>query len=265
VEVTNIRPPARSLSLSAEGMVAATAEGQSPSIAEAFQEAAERSGTALPLSLKPVAFVFGPENGAVSEKLVHEALKEAGLRGYTHLYVIGFAIQPHARQLVEHSAAMGLPPATYVQATPDLLMGDLLKNMRSSQIFSVCGLPEIKPHDEPPAATGGAPRFSIELIGLDTFDPATMATDHRSGKDVPCWMLDSDYNNLCFRATQVFFPRTGAWESLKKALKADYDPTVWDHLAGTRSAPFEAGEHRQVAVKVIDDRGNELLVVKGLT
>jgi adenine-specific DNA-methyltransferase len=30
------------------------------------------------------------------------------------------------------------------------------------------------------------------------------------------------------------------------------------------SAPFEAGEHGQVAVKVIDDRGNELLVVKKL-
>jgi adenine-specific DNA-methyltransferase len=102
------------------------------------------------------------------------------------------------------------------------------------------------------------------LIGLDTFDPTTMKTEHRSGSDVPCWMLDSDYNNLCFRATQVFFPRTGAWESLKKALKADYDESVWDHLAGTRSAPFEAGEHGQVAVKVIDDRGNELLVVRSL-
>lgn len=31
---------------------------------------------------------------------------------------------------------------------------------------------------------------------------------------------------------------------------------------GTTSAPIEAGEHGQIAVKVIDDRGNELLVVK---
>jgi adenine-specific DNA-methyltransferase len=236
VEIANVRQPAKTLSLSAEGVVV---NGEP----------------------KPVAFVFGPENGAVSEKLVHEALKEAGLKRYTHLYVIGFAIQPHARQLVDHSAEMGLPPATYVQATPDLMMGDLLKNMRSSQIFSVCGLPEIRVHKVQPEATGGVPRFAIELMGLDTFDPTSMQTDHRRGDDVPCWMLDSDYNNLCFRATQVFFPRTGAWESLKKALKADYDETVWDHLAGSRSAPFEAGEHRQVAVKVIDDRGNELLVV----
>jgi hypothetical protein len=33
----------------------------------------------------------------------------------------------------------------------------------------------------------------------------------------------------------------------------------------TRNAmPFEAGEHGQVAVKVIDDRGNELIVVSGV-
>jgi adenine-specific DNA-methyltransferase len=30
------------------------------------------------------------------------------------------------------------------------------------------------------------------------------------------------------------------------------------------SAPFEAGPHATIAVKVIDDRGNELLVVKRL-
>jgi adenine-specific DNA-methyltransferase len=30
------------------------------------------------------------------------------------------------------------------------------------------------------------------------------------------------------------------------------------------SAPFEAGDRGQIAVKVIDDRGNELLVVKPL-
>lgn len=240
VTLGNVRPPAKSLSLSAEAL-------------------------SLNGSERPVAFVFGPENGAISEKLVHGALTEAHLKGYTHLYVIGFAIQPHARTLIENAAAMGLVAATYVQATPDLMMGDLLKNMRSSQIFSVCGLPEIKVHKLPPAEKGGAPRFQIELLGLDTFDPTTMEPDHRAGNDVPAWFLDADYNNLCFHVSQAFFPRTGAWGDLRKALKGDYDDSVWDHLAGTKSAPFEAGEHTQVAVKVIDDRGNELLVVQSLT
>ena len=67
---------------------------------------------------------------------------------------------------------------------------------------------------------------------------------------------------LCFHVSQAFFPRTGAWESLKKALKCEYEESVWEHLAGTVSAPFEAGEHGQAAVKVIDNRGNEFLVVK---
>ena len=91
-----------------------------------------------------MALVFGPENGAVSEKLVYEAAREAHAKSYTHLYVIGFAIQPNARTLVEKCTEVVGVPATYVQATPDLMMGDLLKNMRSSQIFSVCGQPEIE-------------------------------------------------------------------------------------------------------------------------
>ena len=86
-----MRPPAKSLSLSAEGVVAPTAEGQSPTVADAYDEAVEKNRGALPYSGKSVAFVFGPENGAISEKLVHEALKETALKRYTHLYVIGFA------------------------------------------------------------------------------------------------------------------------------------------------------------------------------
>ena len=141
-------------------------------------------------------------------------------------------------------------------------MGDLLKNMRSSQIFSVCGLPEVKVHKAKPATKDGPPRWQVELVGLNTFDPTTMELDDLAGADVPAWFLDVDYNDLCFHVSQAFFPRTGAWSDLRKALKGDYDDSVWDHLSGTTSAPFEAGEHGQVAVKVIDDRGNELMVIK---
>ena len=77
-----------------------------------------------------------------------------------------------------------------------------------------------------------------------------MEVDHRAGDDVPAWFLVTDYNDLCFHVTQAFFPRTGAWDNLKRALKAEYDETVWDHLSGAKSAPFEAGEHRQI-VKAI--------------
>ena len=200
----NVRPPAKTLSLSAEAMVPNGAE-------------------------KLVAFVFGPENGAVSEKLVYEAAREAHAKSYSHLYVIGFAIQPNARMLIDKSAEVVGIPATYVQATPDLMMGDLLKNMRSSQIFSVCGLPEVEVR-KVKSKNGRLKQFEVELLGLDVFDPIEMANHQSNGDDVPAWFLDTDYNDLCFHVSQAFFPRTGAWESLKKALRGEYDESVWDHL-----------------------------------
>lgn len=233
VALKGVRPPAKSLSLSAEATV--------------------ESGQAN----LPVAIVFGPENGAVSERLVYEAAREAHAKDYKHLYVIGFAVESKARQLVENCEDVTGLPATYVQATPDLLMGDLLKNMRSSQIFSVCGLPEIALRRR---LKDGAPVYEVELLGLDVFDPITMENEHIDGDDVPAWFLDTDYNGLVFHVSQAFFPRTAAWDSLKRALKGEYEDSVWDHLAGAVSAPFEAAAHAQIAVKVIDDRGNELLV-----
>lgn len=91
-----------------------------------------------------------------------------------------------------------------------------------------------------------------------------MQTDHRKGDDVPAWFLDTDYDDLVFHVTQAFFPRTSAWNNLKRALRGTYEDSVWEHLAGTVSEPFSAGEHGKIAVKVIDDRGNELMVVKSL-
>ena len=237
VTLKNVRLPAKTLSLSAEAMIANGNE-------------------------RPVALVFGPENGAVSEKLVWEAAREARAKSYSHLYVIGFAIQPHARKLVEESEAVVGVGATYVQATPDLMMGDLLKTMRSSQIFSVCGLPDVRLRRL--KGKSDDQRYEVEVLGLDTFDPATMATDQMKGQDLPAWFLDTDYNGLCFHVCQAFFPRTAAWDDLKRALRGEYEDSMWEHLAGTVSAPFEPGEHGQIAVKVIDDRGNELLVVKKL-
>jgi adenine-specific DNA-methyltransferase len=239
VTFRNVRPPAKTLVLSAEAVVA---NGED----------------------RPVAFVFGPESGAVSERLVFDAAREAFQKRYAHLYVIGFAVEPQARDLVEHCDQVAGVPATYVQATPDILMGDLLKNTRSSQIFSVCGLPDVEVKRLASDKKGGPARLQVSLLGLDLFDPVTMEAEHEQGGNVPAWLLDTDYNGLCFHVDQAFFPRTSAWDSLKRALKAEYEESVWQHLAGTTSAPFEAGEQRRIAVKVIDDRGNELLVVKSL-
>ena len=58
----------------------------------------------------------------------------------------------------------------------------------------------------------------------------------------------------------MFFPRTSAWDKIRRAVRADFDDATWNHLCGAVSAPFVAGE--QIAIKVLDERGNELIVVK---
>jgi adenine-specific DNA-methyltransferase len=258
VTLKNIRPPAKTLTLSAEAIV------EKPTLANLADDASKQP--ALARDTDAVAILFGPENGPLSERLVREAWDEAGLKHYSCLYVIGFAIDPKARQFIDSAGQIGIP-CTYLQATMDLQMGDLLKNMRSSQIFSVCGLPDVKTVRVKPPKTAkkdSEEQWQVELLGLDTFDPVTMESDHLKPADVPAWFLDTDYNGMVFRVRQAFFPRTGAWENLKKSLRVEFEDTVWDHLAGTTSAPFHAGEHGQIAVKVIDPRGNELLVVRKL-
>src|SRR5207248_3301474 len=108
---------------------------------------------------------------------------------------VGFAIEANARRLVDGGEGVFGIPAVYAQATPDLTMGDLLKNMRSSQILSVCGSPEVKV-ERLPAAKGEPTRYQVTLLGLDVFNPVATEVYHRNGDDVPAWFLCTDYNDL---------------------------------------------------------------------
>ena len=234
-KLNRVRVPARAMNIHAE--------------AERADDTGER-----------IAVTFGPIDGPISDYAVVEAGKEASNKGYARLLVVAFAIDPEARQTVAKAEATFGIPALYVQANTDLVMSDLLKNTRSSQLFAVTGLPDINLEKLPEKDEDGGDLWRVTLNGLDIFDPATMRPDSLKGDDVPCWMLDTDYDGQCFRAGQIFFPRTSAWDKIRKAVRADFDDEVWDALRGNVSAPFIAGD--QIAVKVLDDRGNELLVVK---
>lgn len=215
---------------------------------------------------KRIAIVFGPEAGAVSADMVFEAAREAHFLRYDHLYFFAFAIQAKARELIEERNKDGNPKlrihCTYVSVTPDVAMSDLLKTTRASEIFSVTGLPDARIKKLKDKSAAGEPLYQVEVRGLDIFNPANMEQESVDGENLPCWMLDTDYDpSGSFHATQVFFPKTSAWDNLQKSLKATFDESVWSHLSGTSSEPFVLGERRRVAVKVIDERGNELMRV----
>jgi adenine-specific DNA-methyltransferase len=141
-------------------------------------------------------------------------------------------------------------------------MSDLLKTSKTSEIFSVTGLPDINFDATGQKSPTGDKLYQVTLLGLDIFRPHDLETESIAAENLPCWMLDTDYNDMCFCARQVFFPKTAAWDNLQKSLKGRFADSVWEHLAGTTSEPFVLGSQKRIAVKVIDERGNELMVIR---
>ena len=223
----------------------------------ADREYLHAEGVAKNGSEKRIAFVFGPEDGAIGSEYVFNAHTEALQQGFQQLFIFGFAIQAKAREMLDKLKV----PTTYVAVTPDVVMSDLLKTNKTSEIFSITGLPDVM-LEAAGKEKDGTPLHRVVIKGLDIFRPDTMETEEVKAENLPCWMLDSNYNGMVFMATQVFFPRTAAWENLQKSLKGQFSHSVWEHLAGTVSEPFVLGDKKRIAVKAIDERGNELMVVK---
>jgi adenine-specific DNA-methyltransferase len=80
-------------------------------------------------------------------------------------------------------------------------------------------------------------------------------------------MLDTDYDGRSLYPRQVFFPMAGeegGWARLAKNLKAEIDEELIEAYRGTVSLPFEPGDNKRIAVKIIDDRGIESLRIMEL-
>jgi hypothetical protein len=76
--------------------------------------------------------------------------------------------------------------------------------------------------------------------------------------------VSPDYDGRSLYPRQVFFPMADEdedWAKLARNLKAEIDPELIKAYRGTVSLPFEAGQHKRVAVKIRDDRGIESLKV----
>jgi adenine-specific DNA-methyltransferase len=135
-------------------------------------------------------------------------------------------------------------------------MRGLLKTTPNSQLFTVFGLPHVALHRR-------GDEWVVDLHGVDIYDPVENVIRSTGAEKVAAWFLDSDYDGRTFCITQAFFPDQDAWEKLARALKGAVDEAAFAAFGGTESLPFKPGKHRRVAVKVVDPRGNEVMVVKG--
>jgi adenine-specific DNA-methyltransferase len=210
--------------------------------------------------LKRVAVSIGPEYGTVGSDQIKEAAKEA-VQGisYDLLIVCGFAFDPGVS---EESKRYGKLQVLVTKMNPDLLLGDeVLKKTGSGNLFMVFGEPDI----EVQHLDNG--KITVELKGLDIYDPTTGEIRSSSVKDIACWFIDTNYNGESFFVRHAYF--TGAnkpYEKLKKTLKAEIDEDAWLDLYSDTSRPFDSpqsknGKPGKIAVKVINHYGDEILKV----
>ncbi|MEM3432545.1 MAG: hypothetical protein QXP27_00005, partial [Candidatus Methanomethyliaceae archaeon] len=190
---------------------------------------------------------------------VQEAIPTAKVNGYEVLIFAGFSFDPEAQAFIQKAPVAGMQ-IHFANIAPDVLVGDLLKTTRASQIFTVFGQPDVRVAQQKDGT------FIVELVGVDIYDPVTGEVQSTRGEDVAAWFLDTDYDGMTFHICQAFFPGDpDAWEKLQRALKAQIDPEAFEKMRGTVSFPFKPGEHKRIAVKVIDFRGNEVVRVVKLT
>ncbi len=210
-----------------------------------------------------VAVSIGPEHGTVGPDQVKEAAKEAvqGV-GFDLLLICGFAFDPHVSEEAKRYGKLVVLPT---KMNPDLAMGDeLLKKTGAGNLFMVFGEPDV---EIKPLKDG---KITVEIKGLDVYDPTTGQIRSSTTDDIACWFIDTDYNGESFFVRHAYFTGAaskedgGPYDKLKRALRAEIDEAAWATLYSTVSRPFEkpAGKDRKpgkIAVKVINHYGDEVL------
>lgn len=220
--------------------------------------------------VRSVAISLGPEHSTVGSEQVKEAAKEALKgRGFDLLLICGFAFDARVSETAKEfsptvngfeAAAeerrLGKLRMQMVKMNPDLAMGgDLLKKTGAGNLFMIFGEPDVAIKTEGEWTT-------VEILGLDVYDPTTGVVRSSSTKDIACWFIDSNYNGESFFVRHAYFVGDGdPYKQLRRALKAEVDEDAWSTLNSTVSRPFLNPSTGRIAVKVINHYGDEVLKV----
>jgi adenine-specific DNA-methyltransferase len=216
-----------------------------------------------------VAISIGPQYGTVGPPFIKAAAREA-IRDQSIdlLCILGFAFDPAALGTADEYRAtdegfanvtaersLGRVPVLLVRMNADLVMGEELKKTGNGNLFTVFGEPDIE-------ITTTGDQLTVEIKGVDVYDPTTGEVRSRSTDRIALWMIDTMYNGESFFVRHCYF--TGGmdpYKRLKTALKADIDEEAWATLYRNTSRPFPRPETGRIAIKVINDYGDEVMKV----
>ena len=208
---------------------------------------------------KRVIICFGSEYTPLEQRQVEEALKEAKPFSPHLVIFCAFQFDPEAGKNVDH-LDLKWAKVLKVQMNSDLFTSDLKKSKGES--FWLIGQPDIS---TPPKNNNG--KYTVEVKGFDYYNTDTNTLEKGGKEKIAMWMLDTNYDGKSVYPRQVFFPISSPkhdWTKLKKTLGTEIDENLINKFSGTQSVPFELGNKKKIAVKVIDNRGIESLVVKAL-
>jgi adenine-specific DNA-methyltransferase len=215
---------------------------------------------------------IGPKFGTVSKQAVNEAVKECRSAGDGDwLIILGFSFETDiSNQNVTTSA--GSFEVTKVRMHDDLMQEGLLKKDKKAASFVTIGEPDIAINKNGDTAT-------VEIQGLDIYDPIKDEVKARSVADIAYWMVDDDYDSSNFIVKQVFFcggdkDEFDKWNKglsnlskdatkvkAQNTLRIEIDNEAFDRLYGFRSHPIEYNKGKKIAVRVISQFGEESMKV----
>ena len=215
-----------------------------------------------------VGICVGPQYGTVGAAFVKDAARDAGKdKSLDLLCILAFAFDPQVLNADEEYLAsdesfdvagmrsLGRVPVLLVRMNSDLLMGEELAAKAGGNLFTTFGEPDIE-------IVIGREDVRVELHGVDVYDPNTGAVRSDRTDNVALWMIDTDYDGESFFVRHCYF--TGGqdpYKRLKTALKADINEEAWKSLYSTVSRPFPKPSTGSIAVKVINDYGDEVVKV----
>ena len=248
-------------------------EGFETYAGEYVQAIGERIGDGDGAAPSRIAVAIGPQYGTVSPAYVKKAAREAiHAEAVDLLCILGFAFDAQVTGVTEDDGVtvdasdggfasvagarkLGRIPVLMVRMNADLLMGEELKKTGAGNLFTVFGEPDIDLDETPDGIV-------VNLNGVDIYDPTTGEVRSNDTSRIALWMIDTDYNEESFFVRHCYFTGDNdPYKRLKAALKADIDVDAWNSLYQTVSRPFAKPESGKIAVKVINDYGDEVMKV----
>ncbi len=203
---------------------------------------------------------FGPDYAPMEQTQIEHAVFE--LREIDDeecvLIFCAFHFDPEASKDIDH---LSHEKITFLksQMSVDLLTEDLRKKRSSNQSFWLIGQPDIEIKKE-------GKQYKVEIRGFDYYNPSKGQVESKGIDGIALWMLDTNYDERSVCPDQFFFPieDKNDWTKLKRTLKEEIDTEKIDFYQGSVSESFDGGNHKKIAVKIVDNRGIESLIVREL-